>query len=269
MRILALAKYDSDAASTRQRILQYVEPFASAGIELECQALLGNDYVRSLADGRPVSPARIIGAYWKRMKALLAGPRADIYWVYADLFPYLPPALDHLLFRRKRPVVIDWDDAFFERYARHSSALVRMLFRNKLDRLLSRADAITCGNRYLYDYVGKFRAQRIIVPTVVDTGKLRPAEGRDPGLPVIGWIGSASTWPYVRPHLPMLRRLVAEGKVHVLVVGAGQEDSPTKGVESSSAIGPRSARLPTYRPWTLASCRSPTARGSAARAGTS
>ena len=222
MKILALAKYDSEAASTRQRILQFSEPFARAGLELECQALLGNDYVRSLAQGRPVSRTRIIGSYWKRMKALVAEPRADIYWVYADLFPYLPAAIDHLLFRLQRPVVIDWDDAFFERYAQHPSSFVRMLFANKLDRLLARADAITCGNRYLYEYAGRYRAQRLIVPTVVDTEKVRPAEGRHSTPPVIGWIGSASTWPYVRPHLPLLRRLVAEGKARVLVVGAGQ-----------------------------------------------
>lgn len=229
MKILALAKYDSEAASTRQRILQYAEPFARSGIELECQALLGNDYVRSLADGRSVSPARIIGAYWKRMNALLMGPRADVYWIYADLFPYLPAAFDHLLFRLKRPVVIDWDDAFFELYARHRSPLVRMLYRNKLDRLLSRADAITCGNSHLYDYARKFCARRLIVPTAVDTNKVRPAEGRHPGPPVIGWIGSASTWPYVRPYLPLLRCLVAEGKASVLVVGAGQAGRSDEG----------------------------------------
>ena len=164
MKILALAKYGSDAASTRQRILQYAAPFARAGIHLDCEALLGNDYVRSLSDGRPLSRAKIMASYWKRMRALLMGPSADAYWVYADLFPYLPPAFDQLLYRLKRPVVVDWDDAFFERYARHPSRLVRLLFASKLDRLLARADAITCGNRYLYDYTAKFRARFADVP---------------------------------------------------------------------------------------------------------
>jgi glycosyltransferase involved in cell wall biosynthesis len=231
MKILALAKYGSDAASTRQRILQYAEPFARSGIDLDCQALLGNDYVRSLSDGRPVSRTRMIASYWKRMSSLAMVPRADAYWVYADLFPYLPAAFDRLLFRLKRPVVVDWDDAFFEGYSSHRSRLVRSLFTGKLDRLLARADAITCGNRYLYDYAAKFPAKRIIVPTVVDTEKVQPADNRRSDVPVIGWIGSPSTWPYVRPYLPLLRALVGEGRARLLVVGAGQAASADHGDE--------------------------------------
>jgi len=221
MKIRAFTKYGSEAASTRQRILQYAEPLANAGIDLECEALLGNDYVRSLAEGWRFSRARIAASYWARMRSLLTGPRADIYWVYADLFPYFPAAFDRLLFRLDRPVVIDWDDAFFEAYAGHRSPLVRFLFRTKLDRLLSSADAITCGNSYLADHARKFGIRSLVVPTVVDTDKVCPCTAQKSDPPVIGWIGSASTWPYVRPLLPLLAPLVEESKARVLIVGAG------------------------------------------------
>lgn len=219
LKILAYAKYGAEAASTRQRILQYAGPLADAGIELECQILLGDHYVRSIASGTRASAAAVGGAYLRRMSSLLRRPAHDLYWVYADLLPYMPPALDRLLFAKKRPVVVDWDDAFHENYARHANPVVRALFATKLDSLLARADAVTCGNRYLYDHVGRFARRRLIVPTVVDTDVYRPDRGEGPL--TIGWIGSPSTWKNCRHVLPALADACERFDARFLIVGAG------------------------------------------------
>lgn len=204
----------------RQRILQYARPFAAAGITLECQVLLDDNYVRSIARGTRASPLGVARAYARRLTALLAPSSHDLYWVYADLLPYLPPAFDTLLFSKKRPVVVDWDDAFHENYARHSNPVVRALYSRKLDRLLARADAVTCGNHYLYDHAAQFARRRLIVPTVVDTEVYRPAERLGPL--TIGWIGSPSTWTNCRHVLPAIADACESFDARFLAVGAGR-----------------------------------------------
>jgi glycosyltransferase involved in cell wall biosynthesis len=88
--------------------------------------------------------------------------------------------------------------------------------------LLRRVDACACGNAYLRDYAMQYCANSIILPTVVDTTVYRPAAER-PARPVtIGWIGSPSTWPNVRPLLPLLEELARTQGIRVRVVGAGR-----------------------------------------------
>ena len=219
MRVLALAKYGDGAASTRQRICQYSPLLARAGIHLDLNVLLDNDYVRSLAGDTRASPARIIASYWRRIFSLLVGRRYDLYWVYADLFPYLPSIFDRILFRQGKPVVVEWDDAFFEGYARHRNWLVRSLLTKKLDKLVKRADVLICGNAYLYEYASDFGVRRLIVPTVVDTDLYRPA--KTSGQLTIGWIGSPSSWPNCRSILPLLSQLCEQHDARFRIVGAG------------------------------------------------
>jgi glycosyltransferase involved in cell wall biosynthesis len=222
IRLTALAKYDRQAASTRQRLLQFVPALSAAGIDVDYQPLLGNDYVASLATGGSYSIAAVTGAYWKRLRRVAFGPLGDVVWVYAELFPYLPAMFERLLARRSRPIVYDLDDAFFLPYDEHPNPLLRAILGGKLEPLLLSASACTCGNRYLADYASRFCPNSIVLPTVVDTFIYRPVEqSRDGRPPVIGWIGSPSTWAYVRPLLPVLREICREIGSSFLVVGAG------------------------------------------------
>ena len=64
----------------------------------------------------------------------------------------------------------------------------------------------------------------MVLPTVVDTAIYRPHKdpGQDDAPPVIGWIGSPSTWAYVRPILPLLEEVARTTGARVRVVGAGK-----------------------------------------------
>jgi glycosyltransferase involved in cell wall biosynthesis len=222
MRLACFTKYGGQAASTRQRLLQYVPHLAAAGIEVEHHPLLPDDYVRAMAEGRPFPRPRTLAAYADRFRRLLAGTDADALWVYAELFPYLPGSFERLAFRSGKPVVYDCDDAFFHAYDSHPSLWVRRLLGRKLEPLLKGAAACCCGNAYLESYARRFSSRTMILPTVVDTGHYGPAPVPRPDRPVtIGWIGSPSTWPYVRPLLPLLRELAETRGVRVRIVGAG------------------------------------------------
>lgn len=220
MRVLAFTKYGAQAASTRQRLLQYLPALRDAGIEVEWRALLDDDYVRGLTRGARPAKLAIAGRYADRMRQLFAAGDADLLWIYAELFPYLPGPFERLAFRAGVPVVYDFDDAFFHQYDQAGRPLVRRALAGKLQPLLRGAAISVCGNAYLRDYAGRFSDRTTILPTVVDTDAYVPGPARGAAL-TIGWIGTPSTWAYVQPMLPLLAELAAERDVRVRIVGAG------------------------------------------------
>jgi len=217
MRVAAFTKYDREAASTRQRLLQYVPSLERAGFVVEHHPLLCDDYVRGLVTGRRPSPLSVVRAYGRRLEQLLAARECDLIWVYAELFPWLPSAFERLALRAGKPIIYDMDDAFFIPYEG------KPLLDGKLELLLSAAAACTCGNDFLRDYASRFCERSIVVPTVVDTARYRPARKGASRPLTIGWIGSPSTWGSVRPLLPLIEQLCAERRVRFRVVGAGAE----------------------------------------------
>lgn len=233
MRVLALAKYGTRAASTRQRMLQYAPFLARHGVDLDLRPLLDNDYLDALMNGRAKSRTGVARSYIRRLGDLRTVGRYDAVWVQYDLFPYLP-LLDGLLPALSRtPVVYDLDDAVFHMYDAHRLAIVRRLLGGKLKPLMRRAAVCLCGNAYLQDYVTAAGGRGIVVPTVVDTDHFRPATTRPSNQPfTVGWIGSPSTWRYVEPLLPTLLPALARIDARFLVVGAGVAARGIAGVDA-------------------------------------
>jgi len=225
MKVIAYTKYDREAASTRQRLLQYLPTFAAAGIDVEYRPLLGDDYVRSLATGERPSAAAIARAYARRWRQLHGPHRADLIWIYAELFPWLPADGERMALQPRLPVIYDMDDAFFVPYDSHRHPPVRALLGGKLKPLIGGASACTCGNAFLADYARPLCQRTLIVPTVVDTDRYVPRARNDEQPLTIGWIGSPSTWPQLEPLLPLLAELSGQGRVRVKVVGAGARAS--------------------------------------------
>lgn len=217
MRVLAFTKYGREAASTRQRFLQYFPSLQSAGIIVDYNPLLGDDYVRALTTGKRFSRMAAAASYARRIGQLAQSASYDLIWIYAELFPWLPVLFEKLALRGSTPIVYDIDDAFFVRYEG------KPFLSGKLDILMGRAAACVCGNEFLRDYAANFCERSIVIPTVVDTAKYRPASRLKGKQIVIGWIGSPSTWANVRPLLPLLERLCEEYPVRFRAIGTGVE----------------------------------------------
>ena len=224
MRVLALVKYGSQAASTRQRFMQFESALAEAGIEVDYSPLLGNDHMGRLVRGDRPSPTSTAAGYLRRVRALLGARRYDILWIYSETFPYLPGLFERLPSLVGKPIVYDIDDAIFHMYGGEAaSPLVRRLLNRKLEPLLRTASACCCGNAYLQKYAARFCSDSIVVPTVVDTEIYKPRQTGTNDPLVIGWIGSPSTWCNVEPILPLLVEVALERGVKVRAIGAGHK----------------------------------------------
>lgn len=222
MKIAAFTRYGDRAASTRQRLLQFVPAMSAAGIELENHPLLDDDYMLAIARGERPRRSAIMASYIDRIRHFRDWAReADLIWIYAELLPFLPPRFENWLMGRGKPVVYDFDDAFFLSYAMSRNPLVRGVLANKYHATLARSAAAFCGNEYLRAYAQRYAPQAIYLPTVVDTETYLPRP-KPAGEPiVIGWIGSPTTWRYVRPLLPVIKNVCAHNRVEFRVVGAG------------------------------------------------
>jgi glycosyltransferase involved in cell wall biosynthesis len=232
MRVLALTKYGAEAASTRQRLLQFAPFLHRHGIEIITRPLLDDEYVRALAQGRRSSRSDIIASYLKRLGTVATAQRYDLIWVHFEAFPYAPAVLERLLLITGRPVIVDFDDAIFHMYDRHRSRLVRRLLSNKLRPLLRLASTVTVGNDYLRHYVERFNPAVTVIPTVVDTDRYVPEERTDTRPPVVGWIGSPSTWRYMEEILSDILPTIRQAGASFRAVGAGPQAQRWAEIES-------------------------------------
>ncbi len=219
---LVLLKYGSRAASTRYRFVQMVKYLEPLSITLEFCPLLDDRQLETLFATGKKSFFSVFSSYGKRLIDLIRSRNYDFIWVQYECFPYLPGIFETLVSYCNKPVIVDLDDAIFHQYDHHKNPLIRNVLGNKLAPLLRRSDLVICGNSYLQDYVSRYCHHTEIVPTTVDTTCYVPArEKPTTAIPVLGWIGSPSTWKYGAPLADVFSRFVKADQMSVLVVGAG------------------------------------------------
>jgi len=226
-RVLLLARYGALGASSRVRSLQYLPHLARARIDVDVEPLFDDDYVARLYDGRRMRLGAVAASYARRALALFASRRYDVVWVEKELLPWLPAWADLALLARglRAPrLLLDYDDAVFHRYDRHSRGLVRRALGGKIDALMRAADVVVVGNRYLGERAHAAGARRVeLLPTVVDTERYLPAE-RAPGAPfTFGWIGTPRTAAYLRPIAQALAEAAAAACARILLIGAAPD----------------------------------------------
>ena len=234
MNVLALASYPVEAAATRYRLKQFVRPLAARGIDLEIRPFTSTELFRSLY--RQGSFARnaagLLIAALKRFADLPAVRKADVILIQREAMIFGPPAVEwsaKRLFRR--PILLDLDDATYVPYDSPTYGSMGRIFKwfSKTDNLIKWADVVTCGNRGIADYVSSKGAKARILATVVDTDVFKPRPA-DNSRPVVGWVGTHSTLPYLKTIFPVLTSLAKHYDFRLRVVGAGN-DVTVPGVE--------------------------------------
>jgi glycosyltransferase involved in cell wall biosynthesis len=223
MKLLILSRYDRQGASSRVRFMQYLPYLEAAGFEVELKSFFDADYLPSLYAGRKPSSA-IWRSYARRIKDLVwSKGSTNLIWLEKEALPWVPSALEGRLMPAGIPLVSDFDDAVFHRYDLHRLQPVRTLLGRKFARVMKNSACVFAGNAYLANYARNAGTAAIeIVPTVVDVDHYQVKADRDKGAePVIGWIGTPSTWrECVEPFLPVFRDVAQTYGVGIDAVGA-------------------------------------------------
>lgn len=235
MRILALCSYPLEAACTRYRVIQYISPLAEKGIELSVNPFLSTEEFSALyKPGNKLQKAvKMLGSAGRRFLDSTQARNFDAIFVQREAMLFGPPVFEWLSKTiGKCPLILDLDDATYIRYVsptygRLGSALK---FFGKTDKLIDWSSAVICGNPVIADYVRKRGKNAVVVPTVVDTDKFFPIEKNERSVPVIGWIGTHSTFPFLESLFPVFTKLAEKYEFILKIVGAGRSEIDIKGV---------------------------------------
>jgi glycosyltransferase involved in cell wall biosynthesis len=239
MNVLALASYPVEAAATRYRLEQFVGPLAERGITLNVRPFLDSKLFASLYK-RGQMPRTALGlarSSLKRLGDVAAARSADVVLVQREAMMFGPPLIEWLTTRLGNcPMVLDLDDATYVSYTSPTYGRLGSTLKwfGKTDDLIRWARVVTCGNRSIAEYVTEKGAQAVIIPTVVDTERFRPVARDKSDVPVLGWIGTHSTFPYLETIFPALQELARAHRFRLKIVGAGRDAASIPGVEVES-----------------------------------
>jgi len=234
MRVLGLTSYPVESAATRFRVGQFVGPLRQRGIELELSPFLDGDQFAGMYSpgGGLRKAAGLIPPFFRRLSEVFSAGRYDLLFVQREAM-FFGPAMFEFLMQQVGglPMVLDLDDATYIPYRSPSYGRLgsSLKFFGKTDSLIGRAAHVTCGNRFIGEYVESKGTKAVVIPTVVDTEVFCPVD-KDNDVPVIGWIGTHSTFPILEKLFPVLTRLAAEHKFILRIIGSGQKVITIDGV---------------------------------------
>src|ERR1041384_647704 len=245
MNVLALCSYPIEAAATRYRVAQFIAPLKARGIEVPLRPLLDGRTFASLYRRAewPRTVAALTAAALRRVADVWHARKFDAVFVQREALMIGPPLVEWLTTRaRGRPLILDLDDATYVRYVSQSYGRMASALKwfGKTDEMIRWASVVTCGNRFIAEYVEAKGTRAVVIPTVVDTDIFKPAQETHPqDAPVVGWIGTHSTYAYLETVLPVLQTLARAFRFRLKIVG-GREHIELPGVEVESL------------PWSLA-----------------
>ncbi len=227
MRILLLARYGRLGASSRVRFEQFLPHFQAAGHEVVSAPLFDDEYLTALYDEGRRKTTAVLAAYANRLGVIRTRGHYDLVWMEKEALPWMPASFEAWLLRGGPPMIVDYDDAIFHRYDQHPSPLIRGLLHSKIDRVMEAASVVVAGNDYLAGRAREAGARRVeVLPTVVDLNRYRAPAPANDGPPVIGWIGTPLTGPYLEEIRETLAGFADTGAAKLMLIGAGDEVLP-------------------------------------------
>lgn len=220
MNVLVLTRYSNLGSSSRLRFYQYLKIMNSSNIQTTVSPLFNDEYLNQLYFGK-VSYINVLMRYFKRLIRIANSRDFDLVWLEKEALPWFPGWLEIMLLPKSTKLVIDFDDAVYHRYDKHSIGLIRKLLGKKIDIIMNRANLVVAGNEYIATRAKEAFSKWVeILPTVVDTDRYKYKIHSSSSTILIGWIGSPSTVKFVHSIAPALIEIKKIRDVNIVLIGA-------------------------------------------------
>lgn len=222
MKVAALTS-GLNTPSARFRVRQYLPQLKALGVDVTDYRPAVSNNARLPGALRhirmrympPVMVAQSLLNVTLRVPGVLGSRHADVTWLERSF----APGFDDLSFVLKRPLVVDIDDAIW---------LYNPFGASMIGRLVSRADMVFAGNRFLADWCLRYCRNVRIIPTAIDAERFRPSSDAERALAdgrenfVIGWTGTSGNFRFLREIEPALAAFLAHNRNAVFVVVADE-----------------------------------------------
>lgn len=225
-RLLLLIDGNIDNASSRVRAIQYI-PY-----------LLQNNIEVFLVPRIPEKSSKLIWRFfifpilkrWFYLKRSFVIRFKCWDFVFIQRI-FIAERLLRLLKNRNTPILYDFDDAIYINPRKPSN-------REKTVIMIKYADEVIVSTEFLKDFCVEHYKNPVIIPSPVETDRIKPSKKTIDQLPTIGWIGSAWTTGFLGIVENPLKRLAKTHSFRFLTVGA-KADYHVEGINHIS------------KPWSL------------------
>ena len=237
MRILFITQYGILAASSRTRVFQYL-PYLT-GLGDKCRVL-------TVLPDIAGSQLRVTSQVWRKFlyygwatwRTFFCGLRAFWHAGQSDLVliqkVILPRPLRWLFACSATPLVYDFDDAIFTTEVRRQNWLSAWKERRNstgVPAMLRLCKLAIVENEYTAEFAARHCPRTAQITGPIDTDHYCPGAQKDRREVVLGWIGSASTLPYLDLIREPLKQL-AQRSPHVRFRIVGAEQVAIEGIET-------------------------------------
>jgi len=221
VKILYFTKYSRKGASSRLRSYQYFPFLEKEGVEVVVKPLFDDVYLDNLYANKKKSITHIIFCYMKRFFFLFTVVKYNKLVIEKELFPYFPAFFEKLLYLFKVKYIVDFDDAIFHNYDLSRHKLIQLFLKKKIDHVMKYSSCVIAGNSYLANRAKKSGAKKVeIIPTVIDISRYEVLNKTPTANVIIGWIGSPSTFKYIKAIKPVLQKITEKHNVIIHIIGA-------------------------------------------------
>lgn len=197
----AVSTHGAKAPSYRERIHRWLEITGTAA-----STLTYGDIPRLRARHVAQRPLAIGAHEWNVRTLSRRG--AERILLHREASPFSRGELERSLLMRSDHGILDFDDALYAHWGDVGWSRSILARNEKLGRYVSAADVVIAGCPTLASWAAEHSSRVVVVPTCVDLSDYDAKDSYElPSLPLIGWIGSATTEQYVVDILPALDEL--------------------------------------------------------------
>lgn len=227
VRVLALSPIPVEGAGCRFRIAQFVPYLREHGFDVTIRPFYSRAYF-DIVYRRGHFARKVIGAIpllWRRWRDLRQIGNYDLVFLYREAIPAGPPLVERSIAKQGVPIVYDFDDAIFLAHVSEANQGISFLKKpERIAELLRLSTRVIAGNEFLAAYARQHSSQVTVIPTAVDTTYFVPRAERPPSSArlVVGWVGSPTTFQYVKALAPVLRDVAATHPFTLRISGAGE-----------------------------------------------
>jgi glycosyltransferase involved in cell wall biosynthesis len=237
-RILFIAPHRPHRSpSQRFRFEQYLDIFKQNGFECDHSFLISEKddrYFYQPGNLRTKAYFFFKSAY-RRWKNVRHADEYDIIFVQREAFMTGSTWFEKKISRSKAKLVFDFDDAIWHLDISEANKKFSWLKNpGKTAKIISYADLVIAGNRYLADYAKHHSDNVVIIPTTIDTDEYQRLDiPKNNDTITIGWSGSLTTMKHFNYAVPFLKELKEKygNKIEIKAIGDANYENKELGVK--------------------------------------